>query len=1575
MTANQEEQLFVKSKVGQSTLECALVWRGLPQSVSPPIPPVRFKWTEIAISLLKRIRRMAQDTRRPEGKELPYADLRASIQMRVAGTILLESWIFPRKDNDPLLAATGSPAEVKVAANRAASVWAQLTLREWAEKLGIDSRDIDLFEQKGLQGELFEQVASPQIPAKGSVPDALQYEFHQLSDGLLAIAASALDGVALFPGLGPAHRVIDREYGKAISFETWPTALPGSSDLFSMVAQVSVETRPSSSLPFLVVKASKKIWCSEFPAPTQLFGRRRISVRVAMRSPVPRVVTLSTRLDQGVPSVKLDALIYEAGRPTGESFDDLPALVKSRGRLPDLFVGVPFRYGYRPVPELPTGVTLQDQVDLTRAVKEQLAPFGFEDSRLRVLAPAIHRPNEFHSQATLYNLINHHFGRVPEEELPARIEELFGAPEKKPRGRPRPVKTIDLEPLLAANQERLDKAFGAGVQVDLGFVCRRETEENIFRSVVGLLFGDRVNVARYAIPDGVHGLRKDLDGDAKMSRVQRAAARREAWAALAGQIQAASPGSPVIVQAARTYEGRDEDVLNKEVGRNTLATVARCSVQYLLPPDHGRAAEYMHRVQAALYDLLFGHAGVGPVPAPLVETAFPVDSRPRLIVGISVVSQAATRSGRPEGATLAAAMKIEVATGRISGRIGYLRNGTLDAGKFEQLSTTLVDVATAGVTSLGEKLPERRKNFLSFLRSIVNEAAAEDPNALILVESTTARSLWSWLSDENISSELYLDDPAVRPPSSWKGLRFVRVREGSAGRVAVESHRQWISVTREGNRRPGDPIDDVYATAIERLVESLAEGNARARHYLTAHGFNVRNRGARGQSVYRSKPGFRKADAHSAKGKAEFSDRVLSKPGEISPWDAPSRIPVTLEITVIPSQLGDDEDAVATLVSALRNGYSHTADETFLPAPLSFRSKILDYMDRYGTGADIDDPELESSDGADEDVLAASALNRYEPVGYAETKRWFEGSEDTEDDVPDFDEEYPAHPIESDPTQIEPDPEHPANSSAPISAPSALNNTAMAHSPMNAPLESSTLNADDPHQIAAFITNLRSPSATLPSFVTEEFLANAIHVVNSDTRHMHEDREWIRTVTGFPWPEERPSVQDMPAIYREALRYPAFAVVFQHQFFSDERRGLPKSQINAKIHDFWIRLRKQKPLPKDEANLAVLRALHAAEHGGDTDALFAEMLGLPGQAAWHTKCTEASAGLERLEARAGVWGEIGRYLRAVVGPFHSFGDDQTIGEVIEQIVIPYAMRQPAPEPPSATEPVVDADDKASSPLEELATSSNEPSSRPMQPNSLEELEHAWAHQLEALGALTEEGRQTGPLDGSILSKVQRVVAALGVLHEQAIQIVPAKQPTSEIRESLRNLATRAADALTSLTGDAANAPDIFARLFEVADEADAEQVQRAAVLQEEAQTAIRRSDALGSDILHLETTLPVLQARQQTTALYEERAEALRRTLDRVSTALGYLPLVKVQDPAPPEDHLPANNSATSPEPRATEPELDPDLEQEVQDPALEGPPEEEMIADLALVPALVEVTPAEPVQSDPLRDEIVCTT
>jgi hypothetical protein len=1497
---SDEEALFVRSYGAQSILENAFIWRGLPTSTPSPVPPLRFGWTSTTRELLTRIARLAAGTKKPEGKELPYSDLRAALQARVEGLVLLDSR-FSRTEEAPLFAATGDMAEIEAAAHRSVSAWIQLTLRPWAENLGTDCGDIDLLEEKGRRRELFTKLPSPPAPHPANVPDALRSDFRQYADILLAMVASSLEGVELFEGLGPVHRVLDREYGNSIAFETWPSSLPGGDDMFSMVAIVSVETRPSSRLPFLVVKAAKRIWCREFPAANRLYGRRRISIRVLSRSSPARAVTSSVRLEQGLPRTQINAIVYEAGRETGESFvEDLIPLVASRGRAPGLFVGVPFRYGYKPEPKIAPGVTLQDQVDLFRKVQERIGAFGFQEPRLREVDAKIKRPKEFHVQASLHNLINHHFGRVEEQNVPARVEELFGAPEKKRRGRESPNKTVPLEPLVAANQERLDKAFGKDVGIDLMFVCRREDEGRIFASVVSLIFGDRVNVVRHAMPDGVHGTRQQLDGDARNSRLKRATARREAWMPLAERIRTEFPGAPVIVQAALKYDGRDEDEVNKSVGRNTLATVAGSNVQYLLPSASGHAAEYMHRVQAALYDLLFGHAGLGPVPAPIVNSAFVDCPHPRRILGISIVSQAASRTGRAEGATIAVAMKTDVATGRVSGRLGFLRNGSMDTGKFDALSKALVAVAASGITSLGEKQSERRENFLAFVRRVVDEVAVEDPHALVLVDSTSARSLWSWLSDENISSDIYLEDVAATPPSSWKGLRFVRVREGSAGRLAVLTERKWTPVTRDGRPVASDPIAEVYATAVERLIESMPEGNARARHYLTAHGFDVRNRGARGQSVYRGKAGFQKFGA-STPADSPVGKKILMRPAQIKPWDVPSRIPVTLEVTVLPSQTGDREDAIAALVAGLRNGYAHTGDGTFLPAPLSFRSKITDYMDRYGTGAVEDEPDPDPIDDGDDhpddgEAVGASA----EVIGYAETRRWFEGRVDVDqDDIPDFDDPPPEEANEAKPPVRAQAPPTILNLPRPRQQPAfapvadiSLKASAMLKTPKTSPVAETRKSDQAPMELEDLVTLLRSRSASLPGFATEEFLANAIHVVPRDTRLMHDDRDWIRKATGFPWPEERPAVEDMSRLYQEALQYPAFAIVFQHQFFPDDNnrgnRGLPKNLIIARNSDAWKRLRVKGPIPKGVGGIPVLRILHCVQNGCDKESQLAEALGLPGHDAWGAKCSKATDGLAKLEIEGEEWADLAKYLRAVLGPFRQFGPDRTIGEIMEEVVIPQAMRQvqvdtvPAVEIPEQARPESGTDTEAP-----VVTHKLEVVQQPV--DDLAAIEDAWRSECERLVALAGAASSDGPQSDGI-DAIRASLMVLKGLKDRRARFVPSMVSTAELRENLRRLTAKAAESLNSLLGEDLNAPELLSRLFDLPEEANEDNFAAADRLRTEADSAMAEADAGAAEIERLEATLPRKTARAQAGAIDEERERALRRVLQHVSTALDVFP-------------------------------------------------------------------------------------
>jgi hypothetical protein len=407
-----------------------------------------------------------------------------------------------------------------------------------------------------------------------------------------------------------------------------------------------------------------------------------------------------------------------------------------------------------------------------------------------------------------------------------------------------------------------------------------------------------------------------------------------------------------------------------------------------------------------------------------------------------------------------------------------------------------------------------------------------------------------------------------------------------------------------------------------------------------------------------------------------------------------------------------------------------------------------------------------------------------------------------------------------------------------------------------------------------------------------------MHLVNSDARRMHENREWIRKVTGFPWPKERPPLQEIPRLYLDALRYPAFAIVFQHQFFPDDNgRGLPKKAIVQKITEFWSQLRRKKPLPKLEADLAVLRALHAADNGGDKNSLLAETLGLPGQAAWRAPCAKATAGLDRLEAREGEWGDLGRYLRAVVGQFERFGDERTIGEVIDEIVTPYALSHPEIASIDPTVEQTSAVEEAAPAAEESA-GVVEAATHPPQ-TSLAEINEAWIRECDRLLALADLSKSDGPAGGHA-SAMREALEALENLERLAAEITPALGKTAGLREAIRSVTARISAGLDALLGEPLSAPTILARLFKLPEEAPIGDIEKADALRADAESAAAEAEAIAVEIAGLDASLPIRQARERTAPLIDAQEQSLRRALQSVEDALANFPA-----PAEPSDPPP----------------------------------------------------------------------
>ncbi|WMT76406.1 hypothetical protein [Bradyrhizobium sp. Ash2021] len=444
-------------------------------------------------------------------------------------------------------------------------------------------------------------------------------------------------------------------------------------------------------------------------------------------------------------------------------------------------------------------------------------------------------------------------------------------------------------------------------------------------------------------------------------------------------------------------------------------------------------------------------------------------------------------------------------------------------------------------------------------------------------------------------------------------------------------------------------------------------------------------------------------------------------------------------------------------------------------------------------------------------------------------------------------------------------------------------------------LKSSNSDPDvDP--VDALLAKLRSPSAPLPDWVDEAFLASVMHFVNADVRRMHEDRVWIRSVTGFPWPEEKPAAEDLPALYTEALKYPSFAIVVQRQFFPEDTfRGLPKNQVRRQYGDLVKRVRKEKPLPRHEKHLHVLEALQVREIGGDLTVVVGELLGAPGHLAWHAKCSQAADGLIRLEKNEDL-APVARYLQAVLGPFKEF-EDVTIGELFESTVIPQSLRRPVVLEPQPSAETLDVSPPEASSSSEDAAADEAPDGHGLESDdsisppgdTLEGSEDRWRTIWSEIAALSADAGSRGPRDDLLISLRHQLIR-LEDVHTTFIRLKPTLLSTEEVRAALRSLVSSASDELNELHGEGLNAPALLSALFGVAELVDGPLLEQVASLCEEANARLAEATSLAAEIANLMATLPTKKARDQTDPLIDRRDALLRQTLGLAESAINLLP-------------------------------------------------------------------------------------
>lgn len=1114
----------------RATIVCALQHDGV---TSVPLETERVSWTARAATILREIGREGEDSASARGNSLPYASLRAAIASVVPEAVMLERdlgapWSETPRPFLDVAATDGLAARL----GRALTLWVALALRPWAEKVGASEDLTDALH--GLAGDAFTIARR-----EGSLADVLSSGagFQEVRDAIVQRLAQALEGRELFAGLGPAWRIVrGRSNSNEVEFMTWPSQHDEA--LYSMVATLTVETVPFLTQPIVTVCASRRRWLGELPSGRPLAGQRAVTVTLMGREGPKVALEVSAPVRaQAVQEPVAPEFLGQLLRLGGDLAAPLADLV-GQGAGGSAFVGIAYSPKLGGRHPIGAGVSTRDQTDLFEAVQDAadeigFVPLAFEETPSLKRAPK--RSSELHKALEVEALLSEVAIAIGRNDIEddASIEAAWsslGLGEDGPAiGAAAAAKAREkLAEVRSANVERVARVFGDRIP-SVVVIARTDGERQLLQSVLVSLFGKSIGISPRPLPQDVHGPRATLP-EPKGKSVQRFEARVKAWRPLAEVLRKMEDGCHALVQASYWYDGRPDDPVNKPAGRYALASEASANVQYLRPREAGQRgfANYLHRVQAAIYDLVFGHSGlVSEVSEIVAETFADAEHRPTSIIGISVLAQARTRTSGKSG-KLCIATRIDCATGRTTARVGWHDVEMRWSAAWEPLFEALKRIASPSIkASLGSGIAIERASFQSFVREVLDDCAEVGDRPLVMIDSTSAASLWPWLTDGQLGGDITLGSERLDVSRRWPGIRLVRVRLGHAARIAESKTAEYRGVDMTTGADNDDVLERYCPTIVARTVRLSANG-ATAGHYWSTAGYFQMSL-PRGLSVYRTLISLVPVAKAFRDVPLQPTNTRLFVPVGISIFDVSYRLPNPLEITVAAIREGDEPDRIAHLVASLRYGYGHTAASTSLPAPLSFESKARDYMTRFALDVteEKDDEAAEIGlvvDGSEDrgDVVDGSEdLGPVAQLGY--DLAWRELVDQRDVSVADGAALAEAQLAM---TGEFPDPG--------VGRESAVEDVDG--------LAADAGEGEVSRKASASGWSELAPVIRLPDFVTLDWLAEYVHVPNAQLRAMHQARNEICSLSGYrAWPELKPDRCGFLAILQDGLRYPRFA--------------------------------------------------------------------------------------------------------------------------------------------------------------------------------------------------------------------------------------------------------------------------------------------------------------------------------------------------------------------------------------------------------------------------------------------------
>ena len=843
-----------------------------------------------------------------------------------------------------------------------------------------------------------------------------KYAYRMLAD----YVARQIAGQVIFPELGPMKRVIfsNGTFTSGIAeLITDPIALQNKKGKFSFVVRLEVITYPSLHQPLLQVEVSKRRWFTQLKAPE--YDRRNISGFIFSQEYTDRAFNYQVKAEPDKNSKKGKNQKQEKIKWNWKTDKDFEILRRkfnlgSSCEGQEIALGLAstdscevlltYRNGLQDNSEddeetsekygIEAGVPEIDKLDAFEAIAKILKPLGIEifdgytevsskhklddtASRMINLPTLLGGVLEVFETNTNLEFTPKYLDQLNDKQINDLLSKYFNIRlegidwERKAlqfKGRTK-NQTDELQGIIQANQTAMQRLYpNERPLLFIFYEAHLQTEAKLLQKVTQVLWGDTLEIKINSLPKDTHGPREGLpEKDEKAEK--RSRERIEAWESTAKQIEKLNQPTFCLIMARKFYPdptgqktAKPDDKVNKPSTRKALA-MAGAGVQFLLPIEKTRKtnrlklADFFHRMQSALKDLIFAHSGRIDGIKEKVDKYLqniPPEARPKEIIAITIERKHQGRArGKIEDTFLLIAIRLNVDTGKCECRCAY-KKGNLVISPWISFSDARAFVAELTPIKLADKVDKdeaRKTRFMEFVKQIISESVEAGKQPLVMIDSTNCVQLWPWLADIRINAnEINLGQQYENMEDEWQGARIIRIRQELAPGIIEKKSRHLIETSVEDTRTKEEldklppTLEIPSASSATGLFRLTATNKTGCVAYLSV-ARELPHQYSRGQSCYRSTYTLAKQAGLNV-------SQLSTKPPFVGYWPTPN----PLEIVVTLHQPGDNPDDLAALAESLRYGFGHYSDWTALPAPLFFERVVRDYISDFA----IADEDTES---------------------------------------------------------------------------------------------------------------------------------------------------------------------------------------------------------------------------------------------------------------------------------------------------------------------------------------------------------------------------------------------------------------------------------------------------------------------------------------------------------------------------------------------------------------------------------------------------------------------------------------